>query len=537
MMTEMTRYKQQTDVDDDTSSVGSARTEELPTGTTTIHYHMGSHWWRSRTGLEKALLVGWLLLLLVVAVLVAILHVQSRSTPTMHMLLPHPLSPSLSSENICLTSECVMLAGSVLSSMDQRIDPCENFYNYACGGWVVKNPIPEGKPTWGTLTKLSSDNQMILRSALESPKKTQSKTEEKARIFYRSCMDVNKTIEKLGSKPVVELVEMMGSWSISGNWSAASYSLEDDIILSKINQTSGALFAWGVSEDDKNSSNHILQFDQGGLTLQARDYYLNESEKVVLDAYIDYIAKVGVLLGGEENATRIAAEGIVEIEKAIAVITAPDEERRDDDKLYHLMEIEDLNRLAPFMDWLTFVNAAYKELDRPLTRFRKIVVYAPNFLKDLSDILKNITSTDEGKTKMHNYLVWQSIKNYIGFLSRDFREAARVLEKAQMGVSGEEEIWRECVVATDAALGPALGAMFIRDAFHGESKDMAEEMIRRVRKTFVDNFKSLPWMDDSTRKAAIEKASSITDMVGKFFFVGFVFRGDMKAVFMTDFNS
>nr|XP_053649769.1 endothelin-converting enzyme homolog [Cherax quadricarinatus] len=511
MMTEMTRYKQQTDVDDDTSSVGSARTEELPTGTTIVHYHMGSHWWRSRTSLEKALLVGWLLLLVVVTVLVAMLHVQTRFKPTLHMLLPHTFNPSAG--DVCLTPECVMLSGSVLNSMDSTADPCVNFYDYACGGWVNKNPIPEGKPIWGTLNKLASDNQVIMHNVLESTEKSESKAEEKARVFYRSCMDANKTIEKLGGKPVLQLIEKMGGWSITGNWSISEFNLEEDVIKSKVKFMSGALFSWGVAEDDKNSSSHILQFDQGGLTLPARNYYLNESEKDVVDAYIEYITKVGVLLGGEEEATRQAATGILKVEHQLATITTPDDERRDDDKLYHIMSIDELNAIAPFMDWGTFINSAFTKVNKHLSGSEHVVVYAPEFLKSLGKILQN-TTTPDGILNLHNYLVWQVVRNYVGFLSQEFREAAKVLEKAQMGVVGTEETWRECVVATDAALGPAVGAMYIREAFHTESKEMAEEMIKRVRKTFKENLESVHWMDKKTLKAAIDKASSISEMIG-----------------------
>ncbi|XP_045592012.1 endothelin-converting enzyme homolog isoform X2 [Procambarus clarkii] len=509
---EMTRYKQQTDVDDDTSSVGSARTEELPTGTTTVHYHMGSHWWRSRTSLEKALLVGWILQLVVVTILVAVLHVQTKFKPTLHMLLSHPHNSSPG--EVCLTPDCVILSGSLLNSMDSKVDPCDNFYDYACGGWVSKNPIPEGKPIWGTLNKLASDNQIIMHNVLESTEKTESKAEEKARVFYRSCMDVNKTIEKLGGKPVLQLIEQMGGWSITGNWSASNYSLEDDVIKSKVDFNSEALFSWVVAENDKNSSSHILQFDQGGLTLPARNHYLNESEKAVVDAYIEYITKVGVLLGGEEDATRQAATGILSIEHQLATITAPDDERRDDDKLYHLMKIDDLNKLAPFMDWGTFINSAFNKINKHLSGSEDVVVYAPDFLKNLAKILDNTIATEEGVINVHNYLVWQVVRNYVGFLSQEFREAAKVLEKAQMGVIGTEESWRECVVATDAALGPAVGAMYIRKAFHTDSKNMAEEMIKRVRKTFKENLESVHWMDKKTLKAAIDKASSISEMIG-----------------------
>ncbi|XP_037790089.1 endothelin-converting enzyme homolog [Penaeus monodon] len=513
MMTEMTRYKQQTDVDDDTSSVGSARTEDLPTGTLTVRYHMGSHWWKSRTALEKALLVGWLLLLLVVTVLVAVLHTQSKSLSSFN-LPPHTIIQGSPDDALCLSPHCVMLAGSVLSNMDPETDPCEDFYQYACGGWVAKNSIPEGKPVWGTLSKLGSDNQMILRNVLESKEPVNSKPEEKARVFYQSCMDVNKTIEKLGATPLLKIIEHFGGWSIYGNWSAENYDFFEDLVVSKIEYGSGALFSWGVAENDKNSSSHILQFDQGGLTLAARNSYLNESEKEVLDAYEQYIVKVGILLGGDEEATKAAAAGILHIEQKLAAITTPDEERRDDDKMYHLMMIEDLNKLSKAIDWGKFINKAFSKIEKKLDSKEHIVVYAKEFLSNLTVIIKNITETEQGKTNLHNYMVWQVAKNFVGYLSQDFREAVKDLEKAQMGVTGTEELWRECVVATDAAIGPALGAMYVRKAFQGSSKAMAEDMIQRIRKTFKESLQSLKWMDEETKTAAIEKVDAITEMIG-----------------------
>ncbi|XP_076035689.1 M13 family metallopeptidase neprilysin 3 isoform X2 [Oratosquilla oratoria] len=536
----MTRYKQQTDMDDDASSVGSARTEDLPTGTTTIRYHMGSHFWRSRSPLEKALLVGWLLLLLVVAVLVAILHAQSRSRPAIHMFVNHSTlgpqvadappaqtAPTTSSPTVtaekeptkllgspCLDPTCVMLAGSILNNMDLTADPCRDFYKYACGGWVAKNPIPEGRAMWGTLSKLASDNQLIMKNELESEEIPKSKAEEKAKVFYRSCIDPNKTIEDLGAQPLVKLLQEIGGWSLS-NWTVpANFNIGAEIQKSKVDFMSSALFTWGVSEDDKNSTRHTLQFDQGGLVLPTRNFYLNETEKTVLDAYIEFITKVGMLLKGEENRTREWARVIVDVEKRLAEITTPDDERRDDEKLYHLMSLEQLTDTAPFLDWTKFVNAALVKVKKQMTPKDTVVVYAPDYLRNLNTVLLNLTSTDEGIIAFHDYLVWHVVKNYIGYLSRDFRDAAKILEKAQMGVEGSEEPWRYCVSATDAAMGPAVGAMYVRKAFQGNSKNVTESMIQGVRKAFRESIMNLDWMDNKTRQAAIGKADAITEMIG-----------------------
>ncbi|XP_045111624.1 endothelin-converting enzyme homolog isoform X2 [Portunus trituberculatus] len=507
MMTEMTRYKQQTDMDDDSSSIGSARTEELPTGTTTIRYHMGSHWWRSRTGLEKCLLVGCLVLLLLLLALMAILHFKTRP---MSILLPS----STGASRLCLSHDCVMVSGAVLSNMNLSADPCENFYEYACGGWVAKNPIPEGKPMWGTLNKLAADNNIILRRALESNVTSKSEAEQKARIFYQSCMDVNKTIEKLGATPVLKMIKQMGGWSITGNWSTIDYNLTKDVILSKVEFISGALFSWRVSEDYKNSSSHVLLFDEGGLFLPARNYYLNESDKDVVNAYEDYITKIGVLLGGQENETRKAAQGIVDLERKLAKISTPDDQRRDDNDLYHPMTINELAELAPFMDWKTFILSPFNEVPNPIGDNDKVVVYAPDYLKNLTIILNETQYSEEGIIDLHNYLVWQVVQNYVDFLSQEFQEAAKVMEKALMGVVGTDEVWRECVMQTSNALGKPVGAMFVREAFSKDLKDMAEDMIDRVRKSFEENLQSVTWMDEETQRKAIEKAVSISEMIG-----------------------
>ncbi|KAL7639847.1 UNVERIFIED_CONTAM: hypothetical protein RMT77_009260 [Armadillidium vulgare] len=508
MMTEMTRYKHQTDFEDDCSSVGSGRTEDMSTGTTRVRYHMGSHYWRSRTKLEKLLLVGWGVLILTVTILVAIIH--SQATKSSHFIL----TDHDSLFNTCLTEECVMITGRVLERMNLSANPCEDFYSYACGGWIATSIKPEGKPAWGTLGKLASDNQVAIRRALESDSVSPSMSEEKAKLFYRSCLDSNDTIERRGAQPILDILLKIGGWSIYGNWSAKGYDFRRDIILSQVEYNSGALFAWGVAENDKNSNKYVLEFDQGGLLLPARDYYLNESEKAVAEAYVKYMTKIGVLLGAEENQSRVVAEDILAFETELARISTPDDERRDDEKLYHNMTLNELTRSAPFIDWTIFVNSAFKKINQKLYSKEEVVVYAPEYLEQLSQFIFNKTATEQGNTSIHNYLTWHIVKNHIAYLSREFREAYSILEKAQVGISGGEESWRECVAATDAAIGPAVGAMYIRSSFSEQDKKMASEMLEGIRKAFRRGLNSVPWMDGKTKLAALEKADHISDMIG-----------------------
>lgn len=115
---------------------------------------------------------------------------------------------------------------------------------------------------------------------------------------------------------------------------------------------------------------------------------------------------------------------------------------------------------------------------------------------------------------IHNYLVWQTVRSFASCLSKSFRDAYKGLRKALIGSDGGEEPWRYCVTDTNNVLGFAIGAMFVREVFHGDSKPQAEEMINEIRTAFKDNLSELSWMDKETRTLADEKADAISDMIG-----------------------
>lgn len=178
-----------------------------------------------------------------------------------------------------------------------------------------------------------------------------SKAEKKAKIYYESCLDVNDTIEELGAKPMQKLLREVGGWNVTASgFNVTKWNLQTSLQVLQNKYNMGGLFSWAVGEDDKNSSRHIIQIDQSGLTLPTRDNYLNKTAHAkVLAAYLDYMTKVGVLLGGDENETKAQMQAVVDFETRIAEITTPTEDRRDEEVLYHLMSLRDLNDTAPFV--------------------------------------------------------------------------------------------------------------------------------------------------------------------------------------------
>ncbi|XP_048513840.1 endothelin-converting enzyme homolog isoform X3 [Athalia rosae] len=511
---QMTRYKQAEFEDEDSSSIGSValNSEGISTSATHIRYHTGTTLWRARSTMEKCLVVTCTALLFMVIVMsivissksgwdnAQILHVTSHGDDGTH----------------CLTEHCVVVASSIISSIDKSMDPCDDFYEYACGGWLKQNPIPSGKGTWGTFDKLEQKNQLVVKTVLEKPSiEFKSKAERKAKLYYMSCMDANETIEALGAKPMISLLQTVGGWSISGDFNVTTWSLQNSMHILQNKYNMRGLFSWSVNEDDKNSSQHIIQIDQGGLTLPTTDNYLNKTENAKLLAeYLEYMTKIGVLLGGEENTTRKHMQDIIDFETKLAEITIPQAERRDEEKLYNLMPLSELQEQAPFMSWVEYFQNAMRLVSKKVNSKIMIVNYAPEYFVNLTKLIKDYKKTEEGTVILNNYLIWQTVRSLTAYLSKPFRDAYKGLNKALIGSEGGDEPWRYCVSDTNNVMGFAIGAMFVREVFHGQSKTMAEGMIDEIRRAFTQNLKNHEWMDAETRKSAEEKANAITDMIG-----------------------
>lgn len=178
------------------------------------------------------------------------------------------------------------------------------------------------------------------------------------------------------------------------------------------------------------------------------------------------------------------------------------------------MTLKELQERAPMIDWRGHFEDALRIVKRKITEKEHVVVYAPQYLENLTSIIREYNATNDGKIILHNYLMWQTVKSFTACLSKPFRDAYKGLRKALIGSDGGEEPWRYCVADTNNAIGFAIGAMFVREVFHGEAKPQAEDMINSVRTAFKANLINLEWMDAETRRLAEEKADDISDMIG-----------------------
>lgn len=358
----------------------------------------GTSFWRARNILEKFLFVTTTVLLVIVIILLIIISTSSNSNNSTRILHVEPHTDDVKIP--CLNEYCIHAASEILHSIDKTIDPCDDFYAFSCNQWIKNNPIPDGKSMWGTFTKLEQQNQLVVKNVLERPiTEIKSKAEQKAQLYYQSCLDEDETMEKLGAKPMIVLINEIGGWNVTeSKFNVTNWTLQRTLQTLQNKYNMGGLFGWVVGEDDKNSSRHIIQIDQGGLTLPTRDNYLNKTaHEKVLAAYLDYMTRVCVLLGSDETSANLQMADVIQFETRLAEITIPADERRDEETLYNQMTIYELQEIAPFINWREHFADALRTVKRKVTDKERVVVYAPEYLKKLTEVVKEYNKTTNGK--------------------------------------------------------------------------------------------------------------------------------------------
>ena len=388
-----------------------------------------------------------------------------------------------------------------LTIVDKTCKPCEDFYNYANGEWLKKNPVPAAYPSWGRFNELAERNREqlhgILESAAANSKASSGSSEQKIGDFYASCMD-EKQINAAGAKP---LDPEFGRIAAINNVA----DLQTEVArLQSIGV--GALFQFGSTQDMKDSTRVIGGADQGGLGLPDRDYYTKTDEKStqVREQYRDHIAKMLALVGDDAAKAAAEANTILDLETKLAEASLTNVERRDPDKTYHKMSRPELRTLTPNWSWDTyFQQIGYTNID-------SVDVSAPKFFETMSRDLKEVPVGD-----WKIYLRWHLVNSAAPWLSQpfvdeDFNFKGRVLQ-------GTKELlprWKRCVSATDRQLGEALGQIYVHKYFPPKAKARALEMVNHLIAALHDDLQTLPWMGPATRQQALAKLSTFTRKIG-----------------------
>jgi len=388
-----------------------------------------------------------------------------------------------------------------LTILDKTCKPCEDFYHYASGEWLAKNPVPAAYPSWGRFNELAERNRELLHQILEgaaaNTKASAGSNEQKIGDFYASCMD-EKQINAAGAKALETEFGQINSIRSPGQLQAEIARLQGLGV--------GALFEFGSTQDEKNSSQVIGGADQGGLGLPDRDYYTktDDKSKEIRQQYEEHVAKMLTLAGDDAAKASADAKAIVELETKLAEASLTRVERRDPEKTYHKMNRSELRALTPNWSWEDyFQEIGYTNID-------SVDVSAPKFFETMSQALKG-ANLDTWKIYLRWHLV-NSAAPYLSdaFVDENFNFNGRVLQ-------GTKELlprWKRCVTATDHQLGEALGQIYAQKYFPPEAKARALEMVNHLTEALRDDLKTLAWMGPATKKQAFAKLAAFTRKIG-----------------------
>ncbi len=386
-------------------------------------------------------------------------------------------------------------------NMDTSVKPGDNFYLYVNGGWIKNNPIPPEYSQYGAFTVLYENNQKQLKTLVEevSADKTAKKGSiaQKIRDFYNSGMDTA-GINKLGIKAIEkELNEIASIEDKKG--------VEEQIATM---QKSGTypLFYFYSGADQKNSSMEIANLNQGGLGLPDVDYYLKDDElvKKIREAYKKYMVKMFVLSGEEEETAKQSASDAFDIENRLAKVSYTRLERRNPEKNYNKMSLQQLQEISPSFDWKLY----FAQLGLPEPG--DINVSQVPFFKGISEIYEQ-TAVEAWKS----YLKWNLINSAASYLSSPFEEEQfNFYGKVMSGQQQMQPRWKRVLGTTSSGLGEALGQLYVEKYFPPESKERMLHLISNLRKAFAERIKNLDWMSEETKEKALEKLEAITVKVG-----------------------
>merc|ERR1740137_126408 len=468
-------------------------------------------WWARKTALEKILL--------------SVLGVAGLAMMVTGVMVVNPGNKGGDMENkgaragqedVCLSPECAVAASSIIQSMDITADPCEDFFRFACGGWMDSNEIPDGKNIWGRFYELRDMVDKALKVIVTSEEPSDSTAVTNLRTMFDGCMDTD-AIEAAG------LSDFALSWGADaefGGWPMIQDSWTDEkfdlaVIVGKGRRHLGEsllLDTW-VYLDDLDTEKNVIYVDQPGLGLPLSMYLDLESYADYIAAYKTYMvdtAKVMVrelATGVTEETLMAKAEEVFEFERQIALVMTPSSERRNSTAMYNPMMISELKENYPNFNWATYFEAVFSDTDVTVGDDERVIVVQPDYFEATG-------SMDESAEVLSNYLYWRSMMSLAGDLTQEMRDIAFNYRAVMTGVDTASPRWSTCLSKAVGAWGFAAAHEYVLSNFDEAAKGQADSMVEDLRSAFKELVEETDWMDGETQEKAKEKADMMLQLIG-----------------------
>ena len=430
-----------------------------------------------------------------------------RVLRTLFWLLMLPATANLLAQNAGLPK----LEHFDATQVDTSVSPCDDFYQYVNGKWIASHSIPSDQASWGVANPLELWNETLLRETLEKnsaadPHRTSN--QQKVGDFYYACMD-EKGIDAHAAewiKPELARIDALKTKREIAQEIAHLHQTLPGAWVQEENQTDAALLGFSGQPDFDDASREVAEFDQGGMGLPGRSFYLDQDDKAkdIRAKYLEHIQNMFVLSGEKPEEAKADAAVVLEIETAFAQGAMDPVARRDPKNLNNKMSLAEVKALTPSFDWEGYLEA----VGAPATPH--YIVTSPNFFKALE---KELTQQPLERWKV--YLRWQFLHGAAPSLGTPFvNENFNFFGRTLFGVQQLQPRWRRCVRAVDSNLGEALGQVYVERAFPPESKQRVLRLVGDIESALAKDIDTQDWMAPETKKQAIEKLHATLNKIG-----------------------
>ena len=408
----------------------------------------------------------------------------------------------VSSMSLTTMAQAPMKSGIDLTDLNQNVKPGDDFYDYACGGWMKKNPLPAAYSRYGSFDRLAEDNNKRINGILKELQENSypnGSVEQKLSDLYKLAMDSARR-EQEGLAPAMGMIQKMEA--------AKTVQQLFAIQLEMMPYGDSEFFGAYMGADEKNASQNILNINQGGLTLGQKDYYLETDEATtkIREAYKKHIVRMFQLFGFKKGAAEKKMKNIFKVELALAKVSKSRTELRDPIANYNRMTLKEFDSKYPHFQLEKQMNA--KGIASQY--IQELVVGQPDFMAGADQIFAKITPAE-----YRDYMEWGIITSAAGLLNNEVRAANfDFFGKVMSGRKEDHPLWRRATSQVQGVMGEALGKIYVSKYFPASSKERMKTLVENLRIALGERIAAQDWMDDSTKVNALLKLNTFYVKIG-----------------------